>query len=231
MKRPRLDEGIVSVRFTCPYCRAVTFVEADNVDQTGPCRSCGRPVTVTSASLRGPLQTDYPDPNLVLKTTARGSGCGCCIAAASTIAFLTIPMLSAVVVGGTGRPANGELLRRALTAQGITLAISCVVGLAAGATVMGVSSALLRNSPRLLRHAQWGALLGAITAPILIFLNFSLPLVIQSGVTSIAVHSQLQVNWFYSLVGCAVGAIAGLLLSLLLALATGSNPHRRSNAQ
>lgn len=213
------------VQFTCPHCRAVTFLDIDRAEQTGPCRSCGRPVTVQSSPTSTPSQPHYLDPDRILKTTARGSGAGCCVIAAITIALLTIPILIVAVgpvVSETGVYANRELLRRVLTGQGITLAISCVVGLAAGATLVGISAALLRNSPRLLRHAQCGAFLGAIVPPFFIFLFFSFPLMIQSGVRNVGVHMQLQANWFYSLIGCAVGAIAGLLLAIVLSLITGS---------
>ena len=220
----------MNVRFTCPHCRAVTFIEADQVGRTGPCRSCGRPVTVMASTVNAPHQPDYPDTSQTLKTTL--SGAGCCLAAVLTMAFLAIPVflpLLGFLASGIAGVGNDELLHRALASQAIVLAISCVVGLAAGATLMGISSALLRNSPRLLRHAKWGALLGAIIGPLFIFFLFSLPPMIQSGVWDVRVHAQMQAHWFFSLIACAIGAVAGLLLAVLLAVVTGSNTQRRRN--
>lgn len=224
----------MSVRFTCPHCRALTFIEADRVGQTGPCRSCGRPVTVMPSTVNDPQQPNYPDTSQVLKTTASGSGIGCCLAAILTIAFLAIPVflpLLGALVSGIGGLGNDEMLHRALAAQAKTLAISCALGLAAGATLMGISAALFRDSPRLLQHAKWGALLGAIAGPLLIFLLFSLPLIIQSGLGNVRVHAQMQAHWFFSLIACAVGAVAGLLLNVLLGVVTGPGTQGRCNTR
>lgn len=207
----------MALRFSCPHCQVVMDIDLEHVGQTGRCRSCGRVITIEPDQTGAAQQPNYPDPDLVPKTTGRGSAAGCCVVFLVTIAFLVVPMivpLSAALIRTI--QGSAELARRVLFGQARNLAISCIVGAASGAFLMGICATLLRNSPRLLQFVLRGAILGAMIPPGVVFVVQSLPLMIQSGVSDVAVHEQLQRHWWLALKLCAVGAVTAMLFALIV---------------
>jgi hypothetical protein len=210
----------MKLHFTCPHCDEITEIKSEHVGQTGHCRSCGRSIKVEPDQTGAPVP-NYPDPNIILKTTLRGTAAGCCIVVVVTIAYLVVPLsltLFAALVILIQSQGNDAVARQALTAIAVDLGISCLVGATAGTILMGFCATFLRDSPRMFPYAQRGALLGAIIPPCFVFLAISLPLMMRSGVSDLAVHEQLHLHWRFALMLGAIVSVTAMLLALLFGL-------------
>ena len=74
----------MTIHFTCPYCSTTTEVADQYLGQTGPCKSCGKSITIPMAS-----EKVAPTP-----TPDSGKSIGC------TLLVITAVTLGVLVVGG-----------------------------------------------------------------------------------------------------------------------------------
>ena len=65
------------LHFVCPHCGSPTIVEDEFLGQTGPCFTCGKPITVPYAATNGPARTSPTTGTATTvarrATTSRGS--------------------------------------------------------------------------------------------------------------------------------------------------------------
>ena len=134
------------LHFVCPHCGSPTIVEDEFLGQTGPCFTCGKPITVPYAATNGPARTS-PTTGTATTVARRAS-----TSRGSSIALLVV-VIAAGLVGGVAT----LILLIALLAPAVTAARTATQVSACGSNLTRIGQALQ------LYHQTFGSYPPAIT--------------------------------------------------------------------
>ncbi len=192
---------------TCPRCGKMERYKGTAHTQ---CTFCKSPLSESPSRPEGRPGPDYPQGDMVLRMTLVGGLVGGVITTLISLGFygfhLFVVTTAPAAFGADPKPVAANLLIR-------LVAIPACAGLAEGALLMAVASALFQRYPTMLRSVSAGGALGALAGPAVVGFTIVLPAAL--GPRAVPQHDLL---WLMCLAAAAIGAPLGMALLFALHL-------------